>query len=616
VSPLQPNRQRQESLLGQVEGFWKSDLWDMRSCPVQLRIAAKQRRLRFRCISAALNGELKFACWKKFTEGGWRGTQELSKVHRLVKWLNAMDELPPSFMSRTYEQWRSQYTEYLKERRMYHPGTVLRIDREQRQHVTPRDSPYIGVLRQIYYTLEHAYDNRPEHEKDIWNLRKLSVPVSPSLSNGTLSFNRVRQLWLRKAVKQYIRYSLSIFAEGTCRTRLQSLTCFSEFLADARPKASASAISRKLMLEYMSYLPGRVCAAVRKTHLLNLRTFLELACRERWLKIPPERIIFDEEIPSAPKTQPRFIPTAVLDQLNSHLGDLGAPWMQMVLILQECGMRISELLQLGLDCLTQDARGTFYLQFLQGKMRREHTIPVSQEIARVVQEQQQTVRTSGRSDVLLFPSPKGGVIKQYTFAHRINRLAYDHQIRDATGKLFRFQSHQFRHTVGTRMINLGVPHHFIQRYLGHLGPEMTSRYAHIHDATMRDKLSEYLRGTLVDIRGEVVAQDGLADTGDLRWFTRNVLAQALTNGYCAIPVVAGPCPHPNACLNCAHFRTDASFLDVHKTELRETDRVIAKASANGWTRQAEMNEQKRSNLVNIITSLEQANAEKHRRSEA
>ena len=49
-------------------------------------------------------------------------------------------------------------------------------------------------------------------------------------------------------------------------------------------------------------------------------------------------------------------------------------------------MRISELLQLPLDCLTQDARGTFYLRFMQGKMKREHTIPVSQEIARVVQD--------------------------------------------------------------------------------------------------------------------------------------------------------------------------------------------------------------------------------------
>ena len=37
---------------------------------------------------------------------------------------------------------------------------------------------------------------------------------------------------------------------------------------------------------------------------------------------------------------------------------------------------------------------TVFLRFMQGKMKREHTIPVSQEIARVIQEQQQIVRDS------------------------------------------------------------------------------------------------------------------------------------------------------------------------------------------------------------------------------
>lgn len=49
-----------------------------------------------------------------------------------------------------------------------------------------------------------------------------------------------------------------------------------------------------------------------------------------------------------------------------------------------------------------------------------------------------------------------------------------------------------------------------------------------------------------------------------------------------------------------------SFLEIHKAELRETERVIAKATANGWARQIELNERKRNNLVNIITSLERA----------
>jgi integrase len=577
----------------------------MHASPLPTRFSAKtkQRRLRFGCKSATINGELKYACWKKFSDGDWRNTQELSRVHRMVKWLNSLDALPASLISRALDEWRGLYTTYLRQRGMYHLGTTSRMNREQHPCVTARDSHYISTLRQLYSILESAYDDRPEYEKDVWNLQRMAVPISLSLSNVTLSFHRIRQPWLRKPVKAYIRYCLTICAEGTCRTRLQSLTCFSEFLMQERPRGTAKAITRKLLLEYLSYLPARVCVSVRKSHLLNLRNFLETAARERWLPIAAERMIFDDEIPRPPKAQPRYLPAAVLDQLNSHLGSLRAPWMQMILILQECGMRISELLQLPLDCLTQDARGTFYLRFMQGKMKREHTIPVSQEIARLIQEQQQVVRATERSTALLFPNAKGGVSKQQSFAQQINRLAYDHQIRDATGKLFRFQSHQFRHTVGTRMINLGVPHHFIQRYLGHLGPEMTNRYAHIHDSTMREKLSEYLQGTLVDVTGKAVTE-GPLDTSDLRWFTRNVMAQALPNGYCAIPVVAGPCPHPNACLSCAHFRTDASFLDVHKAELRDTERVITKASANGWTRQIEMNERKRNNLVNIVTSLE------------
>ena len=119
----------------------------------------------------------------------------------------------------------------------------------------------------------------------------------------------------------------------------------------------------------------------------------------------------------------------------------------------------------------------------------------------------------------------------------------------------------------------------------------------------------------MDVTGRTLHESGPLDTGDLQWFTRNVLAQALTNGYGAIPILAGPCPHPNARLNCAHFRTDISILEAHKSELRETDRVIAKATANGWARQIEMNERKRNNLFNIITSLERAHAEKYNQSQ-
>jgi site-specific recombinase XerD len=91
-------------------------------------------------------------------------------------------------------------------------------------------------------------------------------------------------------------------------------------------------------------------------------------------------------------------------------------------------MRISELLQLPIDCLTQDARGVHYLRYMQGKVRRENAIPVSPAIATVIQEQQADIRGCSSSSPWLFPNQRGGVFKQPSFAQRINRLAYDHAI--------------------------------------------------------------------------------------------------------------------------------------------------------------------------------------------
>jgi len=63
---------------------------------------------------------------------------------------------------------------------------------------------------------------------------------------------------------------------------------------------------------------------------------------------------------------------------------------------------------------------------------------------------------------------------------RAKGLAEEFNITDSLGKRWNFQTHQFRHTVETRMVNSGVPMHIIQRYLGHESPAMTQVYAHIH----------------------------------------------------------------------------------------------------------------------------------------
>jgi len=176
-------------------------------------------------------------------------------------------------------------------------------------------------------------------------------------------------------------------------------------------------------------------------------------------------------------------------------------------------------------------------------------------------------------------------------------------VRDITGVLFRVHPHGFRHTVGTRMINNDVPQRVVQQFLGHETPAMTARYAHIHDSTMKRKLAEY-RGKVVDITGKIIESDGPPISNDALWLKRNILAQALPNGVCRLAIQLGECPHANACLTCVHFGTSSKYLAALNEQLVQTDGILEAARAQGWTRQVEMNERVRQNLLTVIAALE------------
>ncbi len=111
---------------------------------------AKQRRLHFRYKSAALNNELKYLCWKKFSGGEWRSTQEISRVHRMIHWLNSMRTMPSSLLQKDFIAWRDLYRSYLSELGQYKTGTTSRMDGEQRPPRSPaatvRSSALCGRL--------------------------------------------------------------------------------------------------------------------------------------------------------------------------------------------------------------------------------------------------------------------------------------------------------------------------------------------------------------------------------------------------------------------------------------------------------------------------------------
>lgn len=457
---------------------------------------------------------------------------------------------------------------------------------------------------------------------DVWLAEDLGLIVPKHRREKKLIFSNIEQPWLKNYSKKFIRYMASTGKQfGTILSYLKSLRDFSNFLFRKQYSVNSfNQIDRTIILNYLDDLSERKLNFSSKNDRLGtLRLLFDTGMINKWFEVEPH-LIRHEDYPTKTKRLPRYIPEDVLRQLNQHLDYLPQPVMRMVLVLQECGLRIGELCQLPLDCLKQDNKGSWYIQFMRWKMLKEDTLPVSIELAKVIQEQQQWIKQEldenynylfcGRSQNAYGDFiPKSKVMSSSAFVKYLKELSKRFDIKDSSGKRWNFQSHQFRHTVGTTMINNGVPQHIIQRYLGHETPTMTSVYAHIHDHTLKKEIAKYHDSRVVNVAGEVVESTTpeLDNDLDLHFLKKKVLAQSLPNGSCARPMVLGECPHANACLTCGDFRTTIEFLDQHKTQLEETEKLVKNAEDKGWKRHAEMNTKVRDNLKKIITTLESGN---------
>ena len=446
-----------------------------------------------------------------------------------------------------------------------------------------------------------------EYAKDIWQLPVVGIKPPPYIRNAFMSFEGIEPIWLRNLAKKFIRFQSATKAFYTLVQYLRSIKHFSLFLLTYEKTVLPAGIDRSLMLDFIAYVHGLNGVNEAKNKIItHTKLVITLAALEDWENVTKEKIMYRDDRLPVIRAKPRYIPNHVLDQLNRHMDSLPLDIKRLVMILQHTGRRVGEICALPVDCLIQDGEGDFFLRYYEFKMKKEETIPIDHKIAAVINEQRLWVIDQfGAANIqYLFTAKDFGAVQSDTVRQALHNLAKKHAITGFDGKIWYFQPHQFRHTVGTQMINSGVPAHIVQRYLKHSSPEMTMNYSHLHDSTMKAEFAKF-QGKMVDITGKILADNPDIDVPtDLKWLKRNVLAQALPNGYCGLPIQQGGCPHANACLSCSHFKTTAQFMGQHKQQLQETERILHTAEQNGWTRQIEMNKKVKNSLESIIVVLE------------
>ncbi len=593
VYRIQWSEEKLRQLEEQLTGVWAEDAWPMtvrgtNGQPVQ-------RFFQFTFASRGLNVEFKYALWYRF-EKEEKSQTRLGKhtlyyaLLHLRRWLNQVAPELPSLTERSLDFWLCSLRTYLVEAGRYHPPKhSKKLHSSQTYYESGSEDKHICIFRVLYRTILEAYDERPEMEKEIWNLRKLGCSLNLSNSTHILNFTLIVQPWLRRSAQLYMKYMLPIRSVAACHNKLFSIRHFSLFLEECAPQAQAANIDRVMILNYLSALQTEhhLSAGTRNRYLMNLRHFLE-TCAHR-LCLPGftrEQLIFEEDLSVLPEYGTREIPQEVQAQLREHLQTLPTTLLRMVTILLEVGLRVNELCQLPLNCLTYDDKHEWYLHYYQSKTHTEQVIPlVQQEVIGAIQAQQQEIRERwGESCVYLFPSASSRRLpfKQSNFGDLLNKWAVTHEIRDRTGKLYRFTAHQFRHSLGMRLINEDVPIEVVSRLLGHKTLTMTQIYARVRDKKMRADLERAARKRkTVDYQGKEVKGDPRANDPEVQMTRKGVRGQTLAVGGCARLVVLGDCSHANKCLTCPMWLTSTDDLPALKSFYQRATRLKERASAVG-----------------------------------
>jgi integrase len=315
----------------------------------------------------------------------------------------------------------------------------------------------------------------------------------------------------------------------------------------------------------------------------------------------------EKPLPSRGPDEDVFFDDHTMAQLMRHAGLLGAPVkdggigdeqaMRIVMLLARTGRRAGEVLLLDFDCLlaipalaaenhdSDPDAIVAKLRFQQTKIDgAPNTIFVDAEIVAIIKAQQQWVHAHAKKLLrdptappprYLFLAIANNLRARHSYpkttvTRRLQQLAELADIRDSQGRRPPLSHvHRFRHTRGTDLINAGVPVHVVQRYLGHLSPEMTMRYAHTLRETHEREFLRYKKIT-ADANDLDIDPHDLFSLIELGKRTDRVLP----NGLCMLPP-RQTCNRGNACLTCDKFTTDRSYLPEHEQQLDLLSELIA-----------------------------------------
>jgi integrase len=398
---------------------------------------------------------------------------------------------------------------------------------------------------------------------------------------------------------------------GTCRPKTVSslatrLAHFGRFVTAIDPNlVSFAGLDRRRHIEpYLNHVASAesvvtgepVTVADQDRRIRAVEHMLSEITEWGWDDAPTRRLIFRSDHPRLPRPMPRYIPVDADRRLTIELEQSAYRISADALLLARAvGLRIGELLDLELDCVHQIVGHGAWLKVPLGKLDTERMVPLDDETVALI-DRITITRSSGRP----IRHPRTRRPTQFLFTHHGRRLSQT-AVRQELARsanlagIGHVTPHQLRHTYATALVNAGVSLQALMALLGHVSAEMSLRYAHLFDATVR---AEYERALdLAKTRiGPIAAPTGRtripvtangSSCAQDDWRDAPAIKARLAGGHCLRAPAQGSCPYANICEHCPNFGTDTASLPILAAQRVDTEALAADAERRGWIDEAD-----------------------------
>ncbi len=256
---------------------------------------------------------------------------------------------------------------------------------------------------------------------------------------------------------------------------------------------------------------------------------------------------------------------ALLRDMDPHDGGLADIWSIQV----RCGRRISEIVKLRWDCVSEHLGRTWLWVDMTKVGKLDYAIQIPRDVYELIGTRQaKTERryrlkhgtdptTTQRHRIALFPQPGQQpppssdpcAARRSRPRSRLDRIGHDAGSPGHT-------THQARHTLATRLVQAGASMTHVKRVLGQVSERMGESYVLIAGSQVEPFLQQvWVTGPGAARSGEVVLTPSVTEADSARQLLVDLAAIPTEHGLCTFkPVVGGfDCPFARNCHSCEHF---------------------------------------------------------------